>query len=200
MKLLLLLLAVSFPALAQVSLGVKTTKEPAFVLGDFTEDNLRVPDIFRISRYGFGRGQFEISERPSFLAENRSGFFLDNDPGLKVGFEPVAGYISYKGRPAYEWAPAVSVGPKVIVGPMAFYGGLRGGYSYSDTINDSITGWVASAQLGPIRSSYMINNYYNSRNRLEIEDLTVANRYNVQHQLSTSGEEFYYIGYKLDIE
>lgn len=195
MKYLLIALFLPLFANAQIAFGVKS-KEPAILIHDFIQNDVTKEDIFGLTRYGIGRGQLELSERPSILMENRSGVFLSPNT-LTVGLEIGAGKITYRGRPTYNWEPAASFGPRVDAGLFSFYFGPRAGLSYDTRGNDTLAGGFIGGKMGKVQYSYIRNDYYKLKDSLVIHDLVVDHTYNLQYQVDR-GQELYYAGVKFN--
>lgn len=201
MLIILVLLALMFACTkseAQLAFGIKTSNDPGLIIHDFTESNLMKPDMFGLERYGFGRGQLEITERPQIMAENRGGVLIGSGVA-RIGIEPGAGMIAYQNRPVYQWEPAMSAGLKLDLGLLAIYAAPRAGLSYTKDTNDIISGGVVGAQLAGINVSYWRNDYYNTKDSLDIVDVTLDKKYNVQRQVRTGKEDLYYVGMKVEM-
>lgn len=193
-----LLLCVSANAADTISYGAKVGKDPAFLVRDFSNFSLIGKDIYGFERYGTGSGQLELGERSKVIAQNRSGVLMGK--GLyRMGLEIGNGFISYQNRPDYEYTPGLSAGLKFDMGIAGMYIGPRAGYSYrKNGGNDIVTGGVASVQVLFVTANYNVDNYYNSKDRLEISSLSVMNKYNIEKQTSTALGDVYMISVRLD--
>lgn len=193
MVLVTVLLLTSLSDAQELAYGAKTKDEPGFVVRDFSDFSLIHKDMFGLERYGFGSGQLELSEKPQVVATNRSGILLGS--GLyRMGIEPFSGMLSYQNRPDYEWTPSMSLGLKFNLGIAALYAGPRAGLSYRKYYNEPLTGGVIGAQVLFLTVNYYVNEYYKTKDRLEIIDVNIGNRMNVQRQTTTDKGDVYIIG------
>ena len=193
----LILLAV-LKSEAKLAYGVKTSNDTdqGLLIHDFNEFDLTKSDVFELNRYGFGRGQLEITERPQVLAENRSGILIGNQQsGIKGGLELVNGQIRYQNRPFWQYEPGLSIGYKQNIPFGAIYIAPRAAMSYQNDHTDDLTGLTVNAQIFNLNASYFVNNYRKADNSLKIVDITLGNVYNVQ-QVEKPEEKIYYIGVK----
>jgi len=181
-----------------ISYGAKLGKDPAFLVLDFSDFSLIHKDIFGFERYGAGSGQLEIGERSKIVAQNRGGILLGS--GIyRMGMELGNGFVSYQNRPDYEWTPSLSAGLKFDVGIAGLYVGPRAGYSYRKSRdNDIVTGGIASVQVLFVTANHYIDNYYNTKDTLEVTSLSVMNKFSVERQRTTALGDVYMMSVRLD--
>jgi hypothetical protein len=170
---------------AQVTVGGNTVGPAKMFIGDFHSFDLTDKDMFGFERYGFGRGQMELTDRLSVFADSRGGLFLGKGNGIKAGLELGSGSVGYYDRPEYQYEPGVSSGLRETIGKLGFYLAPRMGLSYSNHVNDYFTGVVAQVQVFGVRLGYWQNDY-NMGGRLKIYDLDINDKVNIQQKIQTS--------------
>lgn len=193
---LLLLSSISYAQKVPVALGVeKQNDEYHLLVHDFNEGDLLHPDSYGIHRYGFGRGQLEIGSLSQVYAENRSGLLFGQ--GLyKVGFEPAMGKIYFHDTLEYQWEPGLSAGIGDHNGSFAYYLAPRAGFHYATNGNDSFSGAILCMQYRFINTSYIQNNYFRTKDKLEIADVVISNKLNMQYQIINGVNPTYMLGFR----
>lgn len=185
-------------AKSPVAFGAKSGDRDALLVHDFNSFSLLQEDMFTLNRYGFGRGQMEVSDRIQLSAENRSGILIDGErTGPKVGIELVNGKVFHKGDLGFQWEPGLSAGYKVNLGVLGIYTALRAGTSMEKDRKADFIGSAIHLQLLGLSGNYFYNRYFKNEDTLKIIDINLGNMYNIQMQEDSRIERVYMIGIKL---